>query len=68
MTERIVTLYQHPAIRRDIAEALITLNTKINEAINDSIEAGVPLILISAILQAEAQGNTVRMMEVDDDD
>ena len=68
MTERIVTLYQHPAIRRDIAEALITLNNKINEAINDSIEAGVPLILISAILQAEAQVNTVRMMEVEDGD
>lgn len=67
MTERIVTIYQHPAIRRDIAEALITLNNKINDAINECIEAGVPLILISAILQAEAQVNTVRMMEVDDD-
>lgn len=66
MTAKIQTLYQHPAIRRDIAEALITLNNKINDAINDSIEAGVPLILISAILQAEAQVNTVRMMEVDD--
>ena len=66
MTAKIETLYQHPAIRRDIAEALITLNNKINDAINDSIEAGVPLILISAILQAESQVNTVRMMEVDD--
>lgn len=68
MTAKIQTLYQHPAIRRDIADALITLNNKINDAINECIEAGVPLILISAILQAEAQVNTVRMMEVDDGD
>ena len=67
MTERIVTLYQHPAIRRDIAEALIALNNKINEAVNEAIDAGTPLILISAILQAEAQVNTVRMMEVDEE-
>ena len=67
MTAKIETLYQHPAIRRDIAEALIELNNKINEAVNDAIEAGTPLILISAILQAEAQVNTVRMMEVEDE-
>ena len=67
MTAKIETLYQHPAIRRDIAEALIELNNKINDAINDGIEAGVPLILISAILQAEAQVNTVRMMEMEDE-
>lgn len=67
MTAKIQTLYQHPAIRRDIADALITLNNKINDAINECIEAGVPLILISAILQAEAQVNTVRMMEVDEE-
>lgn len=67
MTAKIETLYKHPAIRRDIAEALITLNNKINEAVSEAIEAGTPLILISAILQAEAQVNTVRMMEVEDE-
>lgn len=68
MTAKIETLYQHPAIRRDIAEALAAMNDKINDAVNDAIDADVPLILISCVLNAHNSFNTSMLLHEEGDD
>ena len=66
MTATIQQLYQSPALRKDVAEGLIELHNKFNDAVNDAIDAGIPLILVSAVVQAHAQLNTAMMLEVED--
>lgn len=68
MTASIKTLYKHPAIRRDIAEALFTMNEKINDAVNDAIDADVPLLLISSVLNAHNAFNSAMLIQEGEDD
>lgn len=63
MTDKVTAIYQHPAIRKDIADAMIELNHKIADAINDADDAGVPLIMISTVLYAQMQLNMTIALE-----
>lgn len=68
MTAKIQTLYQHPAIRRDIADAMIKLSNAINDAVSEADAAGVPMILVGTILNDHARLNSTLMFEEENGD
>jgi hypothetical protein len=68
MTAEITTLYNPPAMRRDVVEAAMELDVALSEAVDEALEKQVPLLLIVGMLQARMHFCTVMVLTDDNDD
>jgi late competence protein required for DNA uptake (superfamily II DNA/RNA helicase) len=68
MTAKITQIYQSPILRKDIAELLESFDVTITEAIDELVDAGVPLLLMKSILESHVTIATLQMVSDTGDD
>ena len=64
----VTTLYHAPILRRDVADAAIALDVELSDAIDNALDAGVPIAMVIGMLQARLHFTTVMALTGDDDD
>ena len=62
MTAKITQIYKSPILRKDIAELLESFDVTITEAIDELVDAGVPLLLVKSILESHVTIATLQMI------
>lgn len=68
MTAEITTLYNPPAMRRDVVEAAMQLDVDMEQVIDDALGKGVPLLMVIGMLQARLHFCTVMVLTDSEDD
>lgn len=65
----VINMHKETAIHPTVHNAILELDATIGECINDAIQAGVPILMIMGLLQAQqAIITSVALSPADDDD